>query len=209
VFPADCYFNPMGDGEDPVAPIEPRALLANHARPPVWLFCVFSVRIDADVVNCATHFRSSDPHHLDQELSLAVLKGYLVLYDGDGLIVVPALDSTEDYSVFCEVSAQIVLIKSLRRIEPLCPGMDPLFAFCTALVVGELGMHFVLDLRIGRTVAFRIEHRETGPGFLALAAIDSICQPESCVSDRYGLVATFSDVNMISQFKRVSTCSQL
>jgi hypothetical protein len=56
VFPADFYFNPMGDGEDPTAPIERRALLANEARLPAWLSRVFSVRISADGVNCATHF---------------------------------------------------------------------------------------------------------------------------------------------------------
>jgi hypothetical protein len=48
VFSAVFYFNPMGDGEDPVAPIERRALLAKHARLPVWLSRVFSVRIGSD-----------------------------------------------------------------------------------------------------------------------------------------------------------------
>jgi hypothetical protein len=64
-----------------------------------------------------------------------------MLFDGDGFIMVLALDFIEDFSVFCDAPAQIVLIKSLRRTEPLCPGMD--------LAVGELGMDFVLDLRIG------------------------------------------------------------
>jgi hypothetical protein len=190
VFPADFYFNPIDDGDAAAAPLLLRMRLETEPRLSAWISRVFSVRIPAGGGLPQPRFGGANTDYLGQELAARVPADHFLLYDGERLAVGRGLrrqlECTEEYSVLCDPLRQLLTIEGGRRVD----GIEPLAAFATRLAVGELGLHFALDLRVGRTLAFRVEYSEP-PAFAPTAAFECDGEPSTCVSDRHALAATF------------------
>jgi hypothetical protein len=125
-----------------------------------------------------------------QELSERILSGHFLLYDGDrpasGRGLRRPLNGTEECSVFCDPQRQRLALEGARTPAAFA---EPLTCFATHLAVGELGLYFTVDLRVGRTLAFRVDHQNIA--IVPAAAFDSDHEPRTCVCDRHALAATF------------------
>jgi hypothetical protein len=114
--------------------------------------------------------------------------GRSLYFEGDGVVSVDGISKRlNETRIIHYEPAEVTLSIGNDQAR-----MDSSLAFVHNISIGELGFHFVVDLVIGLTIAFRIEYQDRVTSFSQSSKFESDDVPITCLSDTDSLAATSS-----------------